>query len=128
MAPGGLGPLNFSERFAPRFFHSRTFHGKSHSSAGILVVAFEVHSLALVLCFFSNERSFMLVQASAASALASADVIMRRLENDGKTAVIVSVEGAAVGVIAVADTDKEVCASLLSSFRTWVMFLRLKCG
>lgn len=33
---------------------------------------------------------------------------MRQLENDGKTAVVVTVEGEAVGVIAVADVDKEV--------------------
>lgn len=42
------------------------------------------------------------------SSLAAADRVMRQLEADGKTAVIVTLDGEAVGVVAVADTDKEV--------------------
>lgn len=58
--------------------------------------------------FLPLEWMMTRVQASAASSLAAADGFMRQLENDGKTAVIVTVEGEAVGVIAVADVDKEV--------------------
>ncbi|CAM9391233.1 unnamed protein product, partial [Scytosiphon promiscuus] len=39
--------------------------------------------------------------------LETADRIMRDLEEQGKTAVVVTVDGEAVGVVAVADTDKE---------------------
>ncbi|CAN0357323.1 unnamed protein product, partial [Ectocarpus sp. 6 AP-2014] len=39
--------------------------------------------------------------------LEEADRIMKGLEEEGKTAVIVTVDGEAVGVVAVADTDKE---------------------
>lgn len=42
------------------------------------------------------------------ASLEAADAVMRRLEMEGKTSVIVTVDGEAVGVIAVADTDKEV--------------------
>lgn len=50
------------------------------------------------------------VEGQGDATMTQADAVMRELEEAGKTAVMVTLDGEAVGVVAVADTDKEVCS------------------